>query len=466
MNQKKELIKNTIIISIGKFSTKIVSFLLLPLYTSLLSKTEYGSYDLLNTISIFLVLTITFQMEEAMFRFFIDAKDSNEKKNILSLTIVFVSISLIIWCILIFIVGTILKYPYTVWLIIYCVASTMYTIVSAFSRGEGRFKLYSFLAFFNSALNISLNVIFIAFLKMGLVGLFVAYTISGIISAILGFIKLKGYKYFSVKHLDKKLFKSMIKFSLPLVPNSMSWSIINLSNRLIISNKLGTEGNGIYAVSHKFPTIINTFYGFFNTSWRESASKALHNDDHDDFYVSVNINLKRFLLGVSYIMLAILPFVFSILVNDVYSDAYNYIPVMIISVYFANLSGFSSGIFSAYKDTKILAPTTIIAAIINIIISLLLIDDIGLFAPCIGSTIAYLIIYLYRDYRLKKYVTLKSDKMLIYHIIVMILLGFMYYSNSLLVHILGLLLGFGYTIFINKSFINGIYNNYIKRKKR
>ena len=53
MNQKRELIKNTLIISIGKFSTQIVSFLLLPLYTSLLTTSEYGAYDFLNTISIF-----------------------------------------------------------------------------------------------------------------------------------------------------------------------------------------------------------------------------------------------------------------------------------------------------------------------------------------------------------------------------------------------------------------------------
>ena len=51
MNQKKELIKNTLIISIGKFSTQLVSFLLLPLYTTLLTTSEYGQYDLLNTIS-------------------------------------------------------------------------------------------------------------------------------------------------------------------------------------------------------------------------------------------------------------------------------------------------------------------------------------------------------------------------------------------------------------------------------
>ena len=76
MNQKKELIKNTIIILIGKFSTQLVSFLLLPLYTSLLTTAEYGQYDFLNTISIFLIPCVTLLMEEGMFRFLIPKFDS------------------------------------------------------------------------------------------------------------------------------------------------------------------------------------------------------------------------------------------------------------------------------------------------------------------------------------------------------------------------------------------------------
>ena len=56
MNQKKQLMKNTIIIAIGKLSTQIISYLLLPLYTSQLDPSEYGNYDFICTLSIFLNL--------------------------------------------------------------------------------------------------------------------------------------------------------------------------------------------------------------------------------------------------------------------------------------------------------------------------------------------------------------------------------------------------------------------------
>ena len=70
---KRELIKNTIIVAIGKFSTQIISFLLLPLYTSILTTSEYGIYDFLITVAVFLVPMITLLLEESMFRFLIDS---------------------------------------------------------------------------------------------------------------------------------------------------------------------------------------------------------------------------------------------------------------------------------------------------------------------------------------------------------------------------------------------------------
>ena len=458
MNQKKELIKNTLIISIGKFSTKLVSFLLLPLYTSILSTSEYGEFDLLNTISIFLIPVITLQMDEAMFRFLIDANDDNDKRKIFSKTVIFAICSTFIWALIIFLVGTVINYQYTPWLVFYCASSVLYTIASAFSRGEGKFKLYSFLAFCSSILNIILNIIFIAVLRMGLTGLFLAYIISSILVGLYGLWRLKAYRYITFKYQYKGVMREMIRYSLPLVPNSVSWSLISLSNRLIITSQLGIGMNGIYSVSNKFPTIINTCYGFFNTSWRESASRAVKNDNRNSFYCSVYLNLKRFLLGVSIMMIALLPFIFNILVNKNYNEAYTYIPFMIISIYFTNMSSFCSGIFAAYKDTKILAPTTIVATLISVTFNILFINKIGLFAPVLGTLFAYFVLNLYRNYKLRKYIILPRDVYMPYNVLVIGILLVLYYQESIGLHLLGLIIGAGYTIYINKGFIREIFN--------
>lgn len=470
MNQKKELIKNTLIISLGKFSTRIVSFILLPLYTALLSKSEYGSYDLLNTISIFLIPLITLQLEEAMFRFLIDAKDNQDKRKIFTQTVFYASISFVIWSLIIIIVSKLINYSYGYWLVLYLFGSILFNIATSFSRGEGNFKLYSFLSFVNSAVNILLNVLFIAVFDLKLKGLFLAYIISCVITGLFGIIKLKAYKHLNIKALDKKTSGEMIRYALPLVPNNISWHAISLTDRVIISSILDIGMNGIYSVANRFPTIITTCYGFFNVSWRESASKMVNKEERDEFYNSVYLNLKHFLISVSILIIAVLPFAFKILVNKNYNEAYVYIPLMILSTYYANMSNFSSGIFAAYKDNKILAPTTIIAAIINFLLGFILIKKIGLYAPILGTLIAYFIINIYRNYKLKKYLVLAKDEYKLLNIIMFLIITLLYYSNNYLLYTLGLCISLWYFYYLNKSLIREFLNKknfkFLKKLKK
>ena len=83
MSKANGLVKNTFIISIGKISTQIISFLLLPLYTAKVSTEDYGNADFVMSIAAFAVPFLTLLLEESMFRFLIDARDEEEKEKIL-----------------------------------------------------------------------------------------------------------------------------------------------------------------------------------------------------------------------------------------------------------------------------------------------------------------------------------------------------------------------------------------------
>ncbi len=463
MNQKKELIKNTLIISIGKFSTQLVSFLLLPLYTSLLTTSEYGAYDFLNTISIFLIPCVTLLMDEGMFRFLIDAKKDNEKGEVFSVTILFSLISFIVWSILILIVGTMIDYPYTIYLIFYILASLLSALAGASARGMSKFKIYSIFCFLSSFFTIALNIIMICVLKLGLESLFLSYIIANTSVSLWLLFKLKMHKLVKFKYLNKKKVKEMVKYSWPLVPNSISWNAIALTDRLLIIHYLGEGKNGIYSVGNRFPTIINTCYSYFNISWKESASKVVNNKDKDDFYNSVYIDLKHLLICVSILIIAGLPFIFNILVKNNYREAYFYIPIMVISVYFSNMSNFCSGIFSAYKDTKILAKTTIVATLINLIVGFVGIRYIGLYATVIATLTSYFVIFLYRNYKLRKYLVLKRDKYLFLNMFVLLFVTLLYYTKNYFLCVAGLIIALFYTYYLNKPFINSIIKK-IRRK--
>lgn len=463
MNEKRELIKNTIIISIGKFSTKLVTFLLLPLYTAILLPAEKGEVDLLNRISMFLMPLITLQMEEALFRFLIETDNKDDKKEIFSGVVLFSFISSVLWSIIIYIVGSLLNYQYTTWLIIYSLASFVYAVSDGFLRGEGKLKAYSILAFINSVINITLNIVFLVVLKTGLEGMFLAYIIATFLTGFAGLIYIKSYNYVRFGFNKTKL-KAMFSYALPLVPTTISWSIISITDGLMIKSNLGAAMNGIYATSLTFPTILNTLYSFFNISWRESASRMVNKKNKDDFYISVYMTLKRLMLGGLLLIIGVLPLVFNILVNKNYNDSYLYIPFILISVYFSSLASFSSGIFSAYKDTKILATTTYVVALVNFIINLLLINKIGLFAPILGTLVSYMIVWIYRNYKLRKYLTLPLDNYFIWNIIMVAVVMAIYYSENIILYIVGLLLAITYSYIINKELVRKVIRKVFKKK--
>ena len=83
MNKKKQLLQNTLIIAIGKISTQIISYILLPLYTAALTPEQYGLYDYVVTVSTFVCTFLTMLMENGMLRCLIDAKNKDEKKILL-----------------------------------------------------------------------------------------------------------------------------------------------------------------------------------------------------------------------------------------------------------------------------------------------------------------------------------------------------------------------------------------------
>lgn len=465
MNQKKQLLINTIIIAIGKLSTQVISFLLLPLYTSKLSPDEYGTYDFFVTLSVFLLPIITLLMEESMFRFLIDAEDEKAKKRIVTATIVYTLFGTIIFTAIASLVMNIINYPYTLVFIMFIISNILIGLSNALSRGMGKIKLYSLSNFILGVSTIILNILFIVTFKLGVNGLLWSNVIANSVTAIFILIKLNLKKYVSKDDFSRKVLSKMIRYSVPLVPNNLSWVIISLSDRLMLTQMAGSAQNGIYSIANKFPNVIYTCYGFFSTAWKESAAKILKEENKSQYYNSIYKDVKNFLKAIVIGLIAIMPFAFPILVDSSYNEAYKYIPILAISIYYTNMSNFFGGIFGAYKDTKIMGTTTIVSAIINIVINLIFIPKIGIYAAVFSTLVSNVIIYWYRRQKLKMYIKLKGKFNYAFWILLAITLC-TYYINNIVINILVFTVVLAYCIYTNKDFIMQILKPIISKFKK
>lgn len=456
MNENKRLIKNTGIIAVGNISTKLISFLLLPLYTTLLSTAEYGTFDYIISIATFCVPFVSVLMDESIFRFLIDCKSNGSKKKVISTSMLIVFLGMIGFIVIGLPIMQILKYKYTYYVIFYILLNVMSGMISALLRGIGRTDQYALFNFLLGTIQILLNVIFIAGFKMGLIGMISASILAQFIISVFFISRMRLWRYMSFRMFDSKLAKEMIIYSFPLIPNKISWTIINLSDRIVLMNVLGSSATGLYAVSYKFPNLMDTIYGFFYQSWKESSARILTEDikTQNIFYNRIYIYLKNFMYSIVLGMIAFMPLIFKILINSRYYDALFYIPFLLIGTYFSNISGFYGGVFTAFKDTKIMGTTTMVAAILNLIINLLLIQKLGIYAAAFSTLLANFAVYVYRKNKVKKYIFLEENKkMSLNAIIITTIILLLFYSENTLYIIFSCVIAFGYAYVANKKLI-------------
>lgn len=469
MNREKNLAKNTIIITIGKICTQLITFFLLPLYTGILSTEEYGTVDLLNTLVSLLLPIVTFQVEQAVFRELIEVRGKKDKESrIISSAVITVIFQCIVYLVIFALISPFINNHYKFFLATNVVANIFLSLLLQIARGFGDNKKYAFASFISALSTIIFNVLFLVVIKLGANGMLLGTMLGQIVATIYLFISLKLYKYLKVKDYKKEVIKSLWKYSLPLIPNAISWWVFNASDRVIASAFLGVDQNGILAASLKFSAVYITFYNIFNMSWTESISIAIKDDDVNDYFNRMfNIVLRLFTaMGVG--MIACMPFVFPIMINEKFSAGYGLIPISIVGSLFNVVVGLISVIYVAEKNTKAIASTSIVSAVINIIVHLVLIKFIGLYAAVISTFVAFFVMSIYRLMDAsKRYFKIKIDmKFIIQSLIALIFVFVSYYINNVYLNVFVVLFAVLFAIYINKDSFDIIFKLFTKKLKR
>lgn len=456
MSEKSRLLKNTSLIAIGNFGAKMISFLLLPLYTSILTTSEYGTFDYIVAVSAFLLPIMTASMDEAMFRFIIDSGNQGEQfKTIVSnalFTIVFgiVLIGGIMYGISTFTTAENLLY---IWL--YTTASSLYTFSNNMLRGMGRIKEYAIISSCKNILQLILNVVAITILRWGIEGLLFSLCVSEIMAFLIVAFISKLWKQIHIRYVSICQLKLMLGYSLPLIPNSLSAQVINLSDRLIISSLLGTSANGIYSVAYKFPNVIETVYHYFYTAWSESASRVITKDRESavKYYQSLFDLIDNMMYSIILLMTAGMPIMFRIFIRGDYVEGFLYVPLLMFAMYFDCIAKFYSGLFTAKKHTKVMASSTLLAASVNVIVNIALVSWIGLYAAAGSTLIAdFILVFVRRRYIRKDFEIHINRKRIITELILSgIIVGLYSYDNWIKI-LASLLISGGYMIIANRSF--------------
>lgn len=401
----KYLAKNTAIFAIGNMGTKLITFLMVPLYTYALSTEQYGTINTIMSICSMIIPLIMCNIGEAVRRYLLDKEaDVFGIQQVEVIWFAFgTAVSVILFGVLLFVPGY-SEHALEMSLYIFLNAFTSTTL--DYLRGMEKLGLYTFCGIFQTFLIALLNIVFLISLKKGIHGYFASYIIANFVCGLIAFVGGKQLATIKKIHFDKRLFIEMSKFSIMLVPNSIMWWVTSSSDRLMVTYLISAAANGVYSVSYKLPTIMSTLNTILMQAWQYSAIKEQESEDELDYN---NHMFRLYVATISIIAAGLLfinqPFT-NIYVAEAYRGAWKYSPYLIFGSVFSTLGTFVGTSYYVQKDMKGNLRSATVGAVINIILNIIFIPTIGVQGAAIATCISYIGVFVYRVVDTRKYLPL------------------------------------------------------------
>lgn len=413
MNEKyKYLGKNTLIFAISSFGTKFLSFLLVPLYTNVLSTQEYGTADLITTTATLLIFVLTINIADAVLRFSIERRQN--QCDILSYGIHVLMVGSL-WCTLglgIVYLTRLLDWPleYYLFILLIFVFTALYQILTNYLRGVDKVIHVAIAGIISSAGIIVGNILFLLVFKIGIMGYLISLILGPALASIYCIVIIgEPGRTFYVNTCSKEIMKEMRKYCIPLIFNNVALWINAFLDRYFVTAYCGVGENGIYSVASKIPTILATCYTVFSQAWNISAIKEFDSEDKDGFFSKTYIAYNSLITVFCSILIILNIPLAKILYAKEFFAAWQYSSVLLLSVMFNSLTIIIGGIFNAVKETRTVATTTVLSAVVNTVLNVILIPMMGVLGAAIATAIAYLVMWAMRLIMSRKYIKFRMN---------------------------------------------------------
>lgn len=467
MNKINDLLKNTILFAVGNFGSKILIFLLVPIYTHYMNPHSYGTADLIqNTLNLILPI-FSLDIAMAVFRFCMQKNISKNQLITISLYINgFSFIILLVICLFvkhIKLFSSINNYL-LLFSIMYLTTSIRYSF-QEYCRANDNIKFYVVDSLIYSVILLITTYLFIVLLRLNINGFLLSFIVSCIVSILfLSFCCKIFSNIHNILNVDKMILYDMLKYSIPLIPNEISWWFTNVVGRYVLVFFYSVSLSGIYSVSYKIPSIISVVVSVFMRAWEMLTIKDFENDEKD---ISFYQNTFKVLIFLSTIFSAILIFfskdICLILYGKAFKDSWFYMPFLIIALCCGNYQSFLGSFYIALKETKKTFKTTIIGACTNIIFCIPLIYLFGGFGAAISLLLSYFVIFILRTRDAFDLVGFKTPiKEILSYLILLFIESIFVLNGNLILSVLTLFIICLILIICNKGLIACLKMKYFK----
>jgi O-antigen/teichoic acid export membrane protein len=408
MNQYKRLLSNTFIFTIGTFSSKILVVLMLRFYTGILTPDEMGIAELIVKTTSILYPVVSLSIGQAVIRYGLERKQ--HKADVFTVGLVTIllgflislpfhpALKLVHYTVSTGETGTLFPYAWLIYL--YVLTSCTQNVCSQFIRALGYVRLYAIDGIFRTLVTILLNILYLKVFEWNIFGYVFSIICADALSTICLFAIAALWKYVKPLRMNLHLWKGMLHYSLPLVPDAIFVFVIGFSSQMFLVSLCDTATSGIYSVAYRVPTLISLVASIFVDAWQLSIVNNNSRTEQIRFFSNVGNTYASivFIIVSGAIMCSKLAMF--ILAAPSYYIGWTFIPLLAFGAGFSCLSSFQKSVYLLEKKTLQSFISTAVAAVLNIALNYVFISpkhcDLGGAGAALAALISYTVLFLYR----------------------------------------------------------------------
>lgn len=403
----KNLISDTAVFAAGNALTKLIQFVLLPLYTALLTTEQYGVAELVNNTAELLYPLCCLGIYEGVLRYSID--EDSDKSAIFS-TGIALALALAPLVIVFGVFGfAVAGFDYAGYLAALCIVLSLRMVCMQFAKGIGKTRLYALSGIFGTVVLCIVSFIMLDMARAGVAGYLIALIVGQASQLVMVVIGARMWRYLSLGSCSASSLRPLLRYSLPMIPNTLAWWFVNLSGRYIVFFFQGPAVAGLYTAASKLPAVINMLVSVFQQAWQIFSAREINSEDKGVSFELVLKVFTAFMLCSGAFVVALTDPIARVLLSAEFYEARRFVPLLMLGAIINGYSTYFGTLYNAAKQNSMIFVTTVVGAMTNVVLGLILCGLIGPWGPIAGSVVAYAVISLMRIYDTRKIIVVKLD---------------------------------------------------------
>ena len=403
------LLGNTLVFALGGLAVKAVSLVLMPLYTTALTAGEYGTAELLNSAIEIVLPLLSAGVVEALYRFSIDddvPKDELFANSLLVLgggglcTGVLCALGRVLWN---------MEHA-AAFFVLFC-SVCLFKATTQLARGLGHVRRFVVYGLINALAMVVSTYLLLVRAHLGVEGYLWSFTIGYLVGGLAAFLGSAEYRLLAPFRVDRVLLRRMLVYSLPLVPNLLSWWLVSVSGRYVVLWGSGLTAAGLFTAASKMPSLINIVASVFQQAWQYSTAREIDSPDRGAFFGSVLRGYSLATLSTAGLVIALNRPISRVMLQAEFAEGWRYVPLLMLVASFGVISIFFESFYQALKNSGVLMASTALGAGVNVILGVALVPFMGPWGAGLAGAVAYMLVLVVRARDLRRRINLPIDRL-------------------------------------------------------